>query len=340
MIQEEIILKYLNSDATAAESAMVESWAAQNPLDFRLMKDIYVTSSEIKDIKVFDVDQEWDAFMDLVDEVEDEEEKQSEAKVVPLKTAIEAKEVSIWRELRPVLLTASLLMCAVVAYFLYPRGEITHLAQAAGETISLPDNTVVTLNENSIVKYPRSFDDKNERIVELTGIATFDITPNPDKPFIVETNLAGVRALGTVFEVDATDTSQTGVRNIEGLIRFFDVVDETKSVDVKEGESFTYDGSDFAETTPLPDPVFRTFEAPAPELPMYTVREVVNYIYRISNGHAVPKGEDFDWNKRIQVELKTLDLDKLLREVRMKASLTLIKKDCPDCYEIRRFRVR
>jgi len=337
MIQEEIILKYLNKEASAAESAMVESWAAKNPMDFQLMEDIFVTSSTVQDIQVFDLDAEWDAFMDAV-EVQEDKEEEHEATVVPMNPPVEAKTVSLWRELRPALLTASMLFIAIVAYFLYPRGEIVHLAEAQGDTITLPDNTVVSLDENAVVAYPRSFKNKEERIVKLTGIATFDITPDPDKPFIVETNLAGVRALGTIFEVDATDVAKTGVKNIEGLIRFFDVVEVEKSVDVKEGESFVYDGADFAETTPLPDPVFRTFKAP--QIVTHSVREIVNYIYTISNGHAVPKGENFDWNRRIEVDLKTQDLQKLLREIQNKASVTLIKKDCSDCYEIRSFRVR
>ncbi len=335
MIQEDLILKYLNKQCSAEEQSTVESWKAKNPSDFSLMEDIFNESSKAKNIKLFDVEAEWDAFMKLV-EVE-ESESADDAKVIPLTQEKVEKPISLWRELRPALLTASMLLLVVCAYFLWPRNEITHLAQEDGQELMLPDETKVTLNPGSVLTYPRTFDDKKERVVILEGLATFDVTPNPDKPFIVQTALAGVQALGTIYEVDATDPKVTGVKNIEGLINFFDVVDTSKAVKVKKGESFSYDGSEFKETTPI-EPKILNFD-PAP-IKLYTVREIMNRIFTLSNGHAVPNGNNFDWNKRIPVDIETENLKQLLDEVQEKASVTLIKTDCSDCYIIKSFRVR
>ena len=337
MLKEELILKYLNAQCSPEEISEVEGWIAQNQSDFKLTEAIFNESSKAKDIKIFDVDAEWDAFMNLVDA--QEENKYPEAKVIELKPAALDEPVSLWRELRPALLTAMMLFFVVSAYFLWPRAEITHLATAEENEIVLPDDTQVVLEEGAILTYPRTFDNKEERVVTLEGIATFDVTPNPDKPFIVQTALAGVQALGTVYEVDASNPAVTGVKNIEGLINFFDVVDETKAVKVKKGESFSYDGKAFKETTPLPPPVERTFEFKE-EIKFYTVREIVNRIYTLSNGHAVPNGDNFDWNKRLPVDINTSNLKSLLDEIQNKASVTLIKTDCADCYIIKSFRVR
>jgi hypothetical protein len=338
MIQEEIILKYLNNQCSAEELSFAESWIAKNPRDFKLTEDIYNESSQAKGIKLFNVDTEWTTFMELVDS--QESKSTDEAKVIPLDNSeSRIKPVSLWKELRPAMLAASMLLLVISAYFLWPRNEITHLAQADGLNLELPDNTKVTLQEGASLTYPRTFENKNERVVILDGIATFDVTPNPNKPFIVQTALAGVQALGTVYEVNALDPSVTSVKNIEGLINFFDVQDTSKAVKVNEGESFSYDGSAFTETTPLPEPKELTFEFKEVKK-LYSVREIVNRIYTLSNGHAVPNGDNFDWNKRIPVDINTKDLKKLLNEIQNKASVTLIKTDCEDCYIIKSFRVR
>ncbi len=337
MIREEILLKYLNDQCTPAEKVGVENWKVRNQEDFALMEAIFIESSQAKNIKLFDVESEWDAFMDMVDEDATSSDVQ-EAKVVDINQHKEEKPISLWRELRPAILTASVLLIAVVTYLVYPR-QIVHLAGADGMDLILPDETKVTLAENATVTYPSSFNGKETRTVILDGVATFDVTPDPDKPFIVQTNLAGIQALGTIYEVDASELAKTGVKNIEGLINFYDVVDTTKSVQVEEGESFSYDGSTFENTSP-PDPVTLEFPIPKKKISYHSVREVINRIYAVSNGHTVHKGDNIDWNKKIPIDLETNDLNTLLQEIQNKASVTLIKRDCSDCYEIRSFRVR
>jgi len=73
------------------------------------------------------------------------------------------------------------------------RGEI--------KTFYLPDQTMVTLNVESNLKYPAVF--AGERFVELKGEALFEVTPDSDKPFIVATTAMNISVLGTVFGVKA-----------------------------------------------------------------------------------------------------------------------------------------
>ena len=87
--------------------------------------------------------------MNLVDA--QEENKYPEAKVIELKPAALDEPVSLWRELRPALLTAMMLFFVVSAYFLWPRDEITHLATADENEIVLPDDTQVVLEEGAIL---------------------------------------------------------------------------------------------------------------------------------------------------------------------------------------------
>lgn len=62
----------------------------------------------------------------------------------------------------------------------------------------LPDGTKVWLNGETSLTYPTAFT-QNERLVELTGEAYFEVAPNRSKPFIVKTGNMFVEAVGTEF---------------------------------------------------------------------------------------------------------------------------------------------
>ncbi len=72
----------------------------------------------------------------------------------------------------------------------------------------LPDGSVVSLNWNSELNFPKSFND-SIREVTLTGEGFFDIKPNPDKPFIINAGNARIKVLGTSFNVSAYPENET-----------------------------------------------------------------------------------------------------------------------------------
>jgi ferric-dicitrate binding protein FerR (iron transport regulator) len=68
--------------------------------------------------------------------------------------------------------------------------------------VVLPDGTSVALNAGSTLTYDFSYG-SNVREVTLIGEGYFKVAKNKDKPFIVQTANASVRALGTEFNVKA-----------------------------------------------------------------------------------------------------------------------------------------
>ena len=66
--------------------------------------------------------------------------------------------------------------------------------------VQLSDETAVNLNYGSKIKYPRNFTG-DTREITLVGEAYFDVTHNPEIPFIVKTGKLNVKALGTKFNV-------------------------------------------------------------------------------------------------------------------------------------------
>ncbi|WPU96113.1 DUF4974 domain-containing protein [Mucilaginibacter sabulilitoris] len=68
--------------------------------------------------------------------------------------------------------------------------------------VVLPDGSRVLLNAASSLTYPTSFSG-NERKVELTGEAYFEVAHNAAKPFKVSSNGQTVEVLGTHFNINA-----------------------------------------------------------------------------------------------------------------------------------------
>ena len=75
-------------------------------------------------------------------------------------------------------------------------------------TVLLGDNSVATLAKGSSIRYPRQFA-ASERRVYLTGEAFFDVTKNPEQPFLVYTNETVTKVLGTSFRIKAFEGDNT-----------------------------------------------------------------------------------------------------------------------------------
>lgn len=73
--------------------------------------------------------------------------------------------------------------------------------------VVLPDSTKVHLNSGSKLVYNKKFSSGN-RQVYLSGEALFDVTKNPSRPFIVNTDKMLVKVLGTVFNVKSYETAE------------------------------------------------------------------------------------------------------------------------------------
>ncbi|UXD69749.1 FecR family protein [Sphingobacterium faecium] len=68
--------------------------------------------------------------------------------------------------------------------------------------LELSDGTKVWINAMSRLKFPESFG-SGERKVQLEGEAYFEVSKDPDRPFIVQASGTDVKVLGTHFNVDA-----------------------------------------------------------------------------------------------------------------------------------------
>ncbi|PYF75202.1 FecR family protein [Pedobacter nutrimenti] len=87
--------------------------------------------------------------------------------------------------------------------------------------VVLPDSSEVFLGAGSKLRFPERFAAKT-REISLEGEAFFQVTKNPDKPFIIHTGTVQTRVLGTSFHIEAFKDFPLTVSVATGKVRVDD----------------------------------------------------------------------------------------------------------------------
>lgn len=83
----------------------------------------------------------------------------------------------------------------------------TYNPKGTRSSIVLPDGSKVWLAADSRLKYPKAFA-ADRRDLYLEGEAFFEVTRNPQRPFVVKLEEGAVRVLGTSFDIKAYKNHQ------------------------------------------------------------------------------------------------------------------------------------
>lgn len=109
---------------------------------------------------------------------------------------------------KPAVFITVFILSFVGTYFLNSISSVTNsesIEIVAGKgirkEIKLPDGTFIRLNSDSKISYYADMDQRDERHINLTGEAFFNVAHNKKKPFVVSTNKVVIRVLGTEFNV-------------------------------------------------------------------------------------------------------------------------------------------
>ena len=95
--------------------------------------------------------------------------------------------------------------------------------------VTLPDGTLVSLNSDTHLKYPKRFG-KTIREVTIEGEAFFEVKPNKNKPFIIHAGNAQIKVLGTSFNVNAYPSAKL----MEVIVKTGNVQVINKSTETKQ----------------------------------------------------------------------------------------------------------
>lgn len=196
---DDLLVKYLLGEATAAEQDDVQEWigaSTDNRRYFDHFKLIWEKSAQIATASTVDENEAWQRFRARIQR-EEEVPALKRTRTIPLNSR------QSWLRAAAVLF---LVACgSMLTWHLAGPGRLRTLeAGNITRTDTLPDGSVVTLNRNATLSYPRSFNGKT-REVRLEGEAFFDITPDKQRPFIITANDVEVRVVGTSFNVKSSE---------------------------------------------------------------------------------------------------------------------------------------
>lgn len=150
------------------------------------------------------------------------------------------------------ILAAAVLLCILSAGLLIGKRTYMNADQTGallyktwkvpyGKTsrVQLPDGSIVKMNAGTILSYPLHFA-ANSRDVKLQGEAFFEVTKNPDRPFLVHAGNLTVKVLGTSFNVKAYD-DDTDVETtlIHGKVQVMMDSDPDKQITLSPNEKLT-----------------------------------------------------------------------------------------------------
>jgi ferric-dicitrate binding protein FerR (iron transport regulator) len=196
IIPYELFIKYLNDELTEDEDITLKSWLKAGE-DHPDILDEYKRTWELMD-KVSDI-----ADIDLNIEWERQKDEIESKGIGDLISEEEHKTHFEWRFFKVAAVFIVLIMASITIYYMLPQFTQEKIASKTEiRKIFLPDGSEVTLNINSRIKYPTTFDIE-ERMVYIEGEVFFKVVHNPDAPFKISTSKASIEVLGTSFNVSA-----------------------------------------------------------------------------------------------------------------------------------------
>ncbi len=200
-----LLAKYLAGEANEKEKAAVEKWlgqSAENRAEFGKLRSEWKI---MESMKQFDVDNAWKK---LHGRIRDNEEPV----LSDTGKGVDLHQRMSWGA--PLRIAASLLLLIAlgasiaIAVGRYRKVTITASANERLKNVTLPDGSTVTMNSNTTLSYMKHFRG-NTRNVTLTGEAFFEVIPDKSRPFIIHTDEASIRVVGTSFNVVTRGSSST-----------------------------------------------------------------------------------------------------------------------------------
>ncbi|MCL3779724.1 DUF4974 domain-containing protein [Prolixibacteraceae bacterium JC049] len=205
-----LISRCLSGEATNEEKQKLTNWineCADNKKLYEKAKLAWKTSASFKLSEEYDVDKQWRGVQNKIHRTNN------------------FRRISM-----QIMRYAAVALVAVISsYFIWgnrgsaavdwfqvvvPKGEQTNLV--------LADGTKVQLNSETVFAYPSNFSRTN-RIARLNGEGFFEVTSDKEHPFTIETHFQDVKVLGTKFNLNAYENSDSTVTALlHGVVALFD----------------------------------------------------------------------------------------------------------------------
>ena len=194
----ELLEKYINGECTDDEAALVKQWYQSFDQDAGYTSTLNASQQKELEEKIYN------SIVYHIDIVSEQE--------IP---AVIKRNTRLW-----ISAVAAIVLVAIMLglYRKANTGNKDSLTDNQQEIVvitnnshriyksKLPDSSTVWLNPNAQLKYPRVFA-ASSRMVSMSGECFFEVTKNPERPFIISSNSIITKVWGTSFRVRDNDQS-------------------------------------------------------------------------------------------------------------------------------------
>jgi ferric-dicitrate binding protein FerR (iron transport regulator) len=242
----DLIAKYYADECSQKEIESLNIWITDNKNNEQIFnqvkKDLELINLTNSMNKV-NVDSAWEKVKDRIQEADENESNVSKGRTI-----------NFLRVLKYAAMVVILLGIGFITNKIYQNTTNNELIEylsntEQGKELILPDGSTVVLNANSKISFDKVFA-SNERRVVLEGEAFFDVTKKPNKPFIIETNDAEVKVLGTSFNVNANfPNKQVEVFVKTGLVELSNAKDKDNKILIEPGNIGILDNKEITKHT-------------------------------------------------------------------------------------------
>ena len=212
-VNTELLAKYFSEEATDTEIKIIENWrdsSLENQKEFNEYKLVWVDTKVLKE--------ELDSSVEINT---NRAWKKIQNRIGSTKT-VKLNPKYNWKFVIRIAAVVAIVFGGIWAIQNNTGSPIENQLLASNEVVNFTfsDSSKIVLNKNAKITYPEKFEGK-ERKVKLSGEAHFSITPDKEKPFIIEVDKATVKVLGTSFVVkEMKEDSLVKVLVESGKVKF------------------------------------------------------------------------------------------------------------------------
>ena len=290
MDQFEDILKYFSEETSASRRQELERELAGDATragELDMLKDIWSMSEGLGEFAAFDANKAWSAV---------------EQRALP--GGLAARSFSLWSYAA---VAASIALFVMSGLYFLNRDTSEFAVVETSDTwneITLSDGSTVMLYENSRLRFPKSFEQRDVREIWLEGDARVRVVEDASRQFITQNYGAGVLALGTEYEMESDSSSNgffSSVENINGQMRLYSMKDTSIRQDLNNpGDRATFDGQAIA-FDPAVTPAAAALDTPGVYLPIYNI--ISELQFKFSRHFEVISGMPHNADARVKVDL-------------------------------------
>lgn len=324
-----VLLQYLDRTISAKDELELDKFLAtdsEGNSSLNLSRRILAESPYLESYRAVDLDAEWNSFKSKVSVGSVVRGATTELNQPSVKRS--GTVVPLW--MRYAAAACLTLLLAALIWFVLPKDNYTSYSTGdQSYAFTMVDGSLIELDKNTTLRYPKSIKNVNERRLYLKGEGKFDVAKIKDKPFTVEsTEGIGVNVLGTIFKVYAQEGFLKAVENIEGKVRAYSISNPEIYVDMKPGDRYGWDGSGFVDIN-KPKEIDNSKE--------YQILYVLDFLMKNSSWKVISSPNmPFDEEGVVKIDLEKPVQD-ILNDLKERADFDYVPLDCESCFRITKF---